>query len=104
LEDIDIFSLFPEILNSVDTTTFSTKKDKLPLLIGAGKDSNKRNFSAFRCFLPSEQRWVFKFDFGHNMIPSLLGQKHIIKFQQVNTDGDTDSNLFSFGQCEDSSQ
>jgi hypothetical protein len=45
LEDIDTFSLFPEI-SSVDTT-FSTNKEKGPLLIGSGKDSNRRNFSAF---------------------------------------------------------
>jgi hypothetical protein len=42
LEDIETFSLFPEIL-SVDTT-FSTNKEKRPLLIGAGKDNNRRNF------------------------------------------------------------
>jgi hypothetical protein len=54
LEDIETFSLFPEIL-SVDTA-FSTNKEKCPLLIGAGKDTNRRNFSAFRCSLPSVQR------------------------------------------------
>jgi hypothetical protein len=70
-------------------TIFLTNKEKHPLLIGAGKDNNRRNFSAFRCFLPSdEQRWVFKFACGH-MIPSVLGQKNIRRFQQVNTDGDT---------------
>jgi hypothetical protein len=73
LEDIETFSLFPEIL-SVDTT-FSTNKEKRLLLIGAGKDNNRHNFSAFLHFLPSEQRLIFKFAFGHNMIPSLLGQK-----------------------------
>jgi hypothetical protein len=48
-----------------------------------------RNFSAFRCFLPSEQRWVFKFAFGH-MLPSLLEEKTVRIVQQVNTDGDTE--------------
>jgi hypothetical protein len=86
LEDIEIFSLFPEILSG--DTTFSTNKEKRPLLIGAGKDNNMRNFSDYRYFLPSEQRWVFKFDFGR-MISSLLGQQHIIRVQQVNNDGDT---------------
>jgi hypothetical protein len=52
LEYIETFSLFPEIL-SVDTT-FSTNKEKRPLLIGAGKDNNRRRFSTFQCFLPSE--------------------------------------------------
>jgi hypothetical protein len=66
-EIIDTLYLFPEI-SSVDTI-FSTNKEKIPLLIGAGKDNNRRNFSAFRCFLHSEQRWVFKFAFGY-MIPS----------------------------------
>jgi hypothetical protein len=69
-------------------TTFSTTKEKRPLLIGAGKDNNRRNFSAFRCFLPSEQRWVFKFSFGR-MIRSLLEEKTVRRVQKVNTDGDT---------------
>jgi hypothetical protein len=86
LEDIETFSLFPEIL-CVDTT-FSTNKDRLPRLIGAGKDNNRRTFSAFPCFLPSEQICVFKFSFGH-MIPYLLGEKTVRRVQQVNTDGDT---------------
>jgi hypothetical protein len=64
LEDIDNFSLFPEIL-SVDTT-FSTKNETRTLLIEARKDNSRRNFSAFQCFLTSEQRWIFKFAFGHN--------------------------------------
>jgi hypothetical protein len=42
---------------SVDTI-FSTNNEKRPLLIGAGKDTNRRNFPDFLCFLPSEQRWV----------------------------------------------
>jgi hypothetical protein len=86
LEDIETFSLFPEIL-SLDTT-FSTNKEKYPLLIGAGKDSNRRNFSDFQCFLPSEQRWVFKFAFRH-IIPSMIGQTNIRRVQQVKTNGDT---------------
>jgi hypothetical protein len=86
LENIDNFSLFPEIL-SVDTI-FSTNKEKRPLLIGAGKDNNRRNFSDFYVSYPSEQRWVLKFAFGH-MIPSLLRQKNMRRVQQVNTDGDT---------------
>jgi hypothetical protein len=57
LEDIETFSLFPEI-SSVGTT-YSRNKEKRPILIGAGKYNNRRNFSAFLCFLPSEQRWVF---------------------------------------------
>jgi hypothetical protein len=87
LEDIETFSLFPEIL-SVDTL-FSTKKEKCPLLIGAEKDNDRRNFSIFRCFIPSEQRWVFNISFGHT-IPSLLGEKNVTRVQQVNTDGDTE--------------
>jgi hypothetical protein len=85
-EDIETFSLFPEIL-SVDTT-FSKNKEKRPLLIGAGKDNHRRNFSVFLCFLPSEQRWVFIFSFAH-MIPSLLGENTVRRVQKVNTDGDT---------------
>jgi hypothetical protein len=77
LEDIETLSLFPEKL-SVDTK-FSTNKEKRPLLIGAGKDNNRRNFSVFRCFLSSEQRCVFKFDFGY-MIPFMLGQKVLEEF------------------------
>jgi hypothetical protein len=45
VEDIETFSLSPEILSSVDTT-LSTNKEKLPLPIGAGKDKNRPNFSA----------------------------------------------------------
>jgi hypothetical protein len=87
LDDIGTFSLFPEIV-SVDTI-FSTNKEKRPLLIGSGKENNRRTFSAFRCFLPYEQRWVFKFAFGR-VIPSLLGEKNVRTGQQVNTDGDTE--------------
>jgi hypothetical protein len=65
---------------SVDTT-FSTNKDKRPLLIESGKDNNRRNFSVFLCFLPSEQRWVFKFSFGH-VIPSLLVKKLLEEFNK----------------------
>jgi hypothetical protein len=54
LEDIETFSLFSEILSA--DTIFSTNKEKLPLLIGAGKDNNRREFSAFLCLLTSEQR------------------------------------------------
>jgi hypothetical protein len=44
-EDIETFSLVPEIL-SMDTI-FSTNKEKRPLLIEAGKENNRRNFLAF---------------------------------------------------------
>jgi hypothetical protein len=48
LADIDTFSFFPEKLN-VDTS-FSTNKEKDPLLVGAGKENITSNFSYFQCF------------------------------------------------------
>jgi hypothetical protein len=83
LENIEAFSVFPEIL-SVDTT-YSTNKKERPLVIAPGKDTTGRKFSAFWCFVPSAER-LLKFAFGH-IIPSLLGHKNIRRLKLCNTDG-----------------
>lgn len=40
--------------------TSQTNNEKRPLFLVAGKDSHGKSFTAARIFLPSEQKWVFR--------------------------------------------
>jgi hypothetical protein len=75
-EDLRYITMFPEVL-SIDTT-YGTKREKRPLLVFAGTDNNKKNFTALRAFLPSECEWVFRY----------LYEATVERIYQINTDGD----------------
>jgi hypothetical protein len=57
------------------------------LLVFAGTDNNRKNFTALRAFLPSECEWVFQYVFEIE-IPSLIGEATVERINQINTDGD----------------
>jgi hypothetical protein len=56
-------SMFPEVL-FMDVTS-QTNNEKRDLFMVAGKDSHGRGFTATCIFLPSEQKWVFRWIFSH---------------------------------------
>jgi hypothetical protein len=58
-EDLRHITMFPEVL-SIDTS-YRTNREKRPLLVFAGTDHNRKNFTAIRAFLPSECEWVFRY-------------------------------------------
>jgi hypothetical protein len=84
-EDLRYITMFPEVL-SIDTT-YGTNREKRPLLVFAGTDNNRKNFTALRAFLPSEYEWVFRYVF-EVAIPSLIGEATVERINQINTDGD----------------
>jgi hypothetical protein len=70
-EDLRYIIMFPEVL-SIDTT-YGTNIEKRPLLIFAGTDNTRKNFTALHAFLPSECEWMFHYVFKV-AIPSLIGE------------------------------
>jgi hypothetical protein len=56
-ENLRYITMFPEVF-SIDTT-YGTNREKIPLLVFAGTDNNRKNFTALRLFLPSKCEWVF---------------------------------------------
>jgi hypothetical protein len=84
-EDLRYTTMFPKVL-SIDTT-YGTNRKKRPLLVFAGTDNNRKNFTALRAFLPSECEWVFRYVF-EVAIPSLIGEATVERINQINTDGD----------------
>jgi hypothetical protein len=72
--------MFPELL-AVDTTGDTNIQDRM-LMIVAGLDNVRRNFSSLRVFLPSACQWVFHFSFSY-VFPKLLGQGTVRCIKQV---------------------
>jgi hypothetical protein len=70
-EDLRYITMFTEVL-SIDTN-YGMNREKRPLLVFAGTDNNRKNFTAMRAFLPSEYEWVFRYVF-EVAIPSLIGE------------------------------
>jgi hypothetical protein len=62
-------SMFLSVLG-VDVV-FGTNQEKLPHMRGTGKSSYSKNIPLFNAFLPSQQKWVFKWVMN-DAIPSLL--------------------------------
>lgn len=77
--------MFPEVL-FMDVTS-QTNNERRGLFLAAGKDSNAQAFTACRIFLPSEQRWVFQWIFGH-CLPFLFGSRVLQLNRLCLTDGD----------------
>jgi hypothetical protein len=73
-EDLRYITMFPEVL-SIDTT-YGTNREKRTLLVFAGTDNNRKNFTALRAFLPSKCEWVFRYVF-EIAIPSLIGEANV---------------------------
>jgi hypothetical protein len=84
-EDLRYITMFPEVL-SIDTT-YGTNREKTHLLVFAGTDNNRKNFTALCAFLPSECEWVFRYVF-EVAIPSLIGESTVERINKINTDGD----------------
>jgi hypothetical protein len=84
-EDFRYITMFPKVF-SIDTT-YGTNREKRPLLVFAGTDNNRKNFTALSAFLPSECEWVFRYVF-EIAIPSLIGEATVERINQINTDGD----------------
>jgi hypothetical protein len=84
-EDLRYITMFPQVF-SIDTT-YGTNREKRPLLVFAGTNNNRKNFTALRAFLPSECEWVFLYIF-EIAIPSLIGEATVEHINQINTDGD----------------
>jgi hypothetical protein len=88
-EERRLVSMFPEVL-FMDVTS-QTNNEKRGLFMVAGKDSHGRGFTATRIFLPSEQKWVFRWIFSH-ALPFLFSQSVLKRNCVVITDGD--SNMY----------
>jgi hypothetical protein len=84
-EDLRYITMFPKVL-SIDTT-YGTNREKRPLLVFAGTDSNRKNFTALCAFVPSECEWVFRYVF-EVAIPSLIGEATVGRINQINTNGE----------------
>jgi hypothetical protein len=50
-EDLIYITMSPEVI-SIDTT-YGTNREKIPLLVFAGTDHNRKHFTALHAFLPS---------------------------------------------------
>jgi hypothetical protein len=83
--DLRHITMFPEVLSI--GTSYGTKREKRTLLVCAGTDHNRKNFTALRAFLPSECEWVFCYIF-EVAIPTLIGTSTVERINQINTDGD----------------
>jgi hypothetical protein len=84
-EDLRYITMFPEFL-SIDTT-YGMNREKRPLLVFAGTDKNRKNFTKVHAFLPSECVWVFQYVF-EVAIPSLIDEATVDRINQINTYGD----------------
>jgi hypothetical protein len=85
-ENLRYITIFPEVL-SIDTT-YGMNREKRPLLVFAGTNNNRKNFTALHAFLPSECEWVFHYVFEVS-IPSLIGEATVECINQINTYGQT---------------
>jgi hypothetical protein len=85
-EDLRYITMFPEVL-SIDTT-YGKDRENRPLLVFAGTDNNRKNFTVLRAFLPSECEWVFRYVF-EVAIPSRIGKATVERINQINIDGDS---------------
>ena len=67
--------------------TSQTNNEKRPFFLVAGKDSHGKSFTAARIFLPSEQKWVFRWIF-QCCLPTLFGESVTKRNRVCITDGD----------------
>jgi hypothetical protein len=84
-EDLIYITMFPKVF-SIETT-YVTNREKIPMLVFSGTDSNMKNFTALRAFLPSEGEWVFRYVF-EVAIPSLIVEATVECIDQINTNSD----------------
>jgi hypothetical protein len=84
-EYLRYITMFPKVLSI--NTTYGTNREMRPLLVFAGTNNNRKNFTALRAFLPSECEWVFHYAF-EVAIPSLIGEATVERINQINTGGD----------------
>ena len=84
-EEKSLFHLFPEVLKA--DVTSQTNKERRPLFLLVGKDSYGATFTALRCFMPSEQKWMFQW-LWETAIPLLMGKSILRRNNLLLTDGD----------------
>jgi hypothetical protein len=84
-EDLRYITMFTEVLST--DTTYGRKRENRPLLVFAGTENNRKNFTALYVFLLSECEWVFRYVFEVS-IPSLIGEAIVERINQINPDVD----------------
>jgi hypothetical protein len=84
-EEKRLFELFPEVLKA--DVTSQTNKEKRPLFLVVGKDSYGKTFTVLRCFMPSEQKWMFQW-LWETGIPILVPKSALQRNVLLLTDGD----------------
>jgi hypothetical protein len=84
-EEKRLFHLFPEVLKA--DVTSQTNKERRPLFLLVGKDSYGSTFTALRCFMPSEQKWMFQW-LWESATPLLMGKAVLRRNNLLLTDGD----------------
>jgi MULE transposase domain len=84
-EEKRLFELFPEVLKA--DVTSQTNKEKRPLFLVVGKDSHGKTFTVLRCFMPSEQKWIFQW-LWETAIPILVRKSVLRRNVMLLTDGD----------------
>jgi hypothetical protein len=84
-EEKRLFHLFPEVLKA--DVTSQTNKERRPLFLLVGKDSYGSTFTALRCFMPSEQKWMFQW-LWESATPLLMGKSVLRRNNLLLTDGD----------------
>ena len=67
--DQRLFELFSEVL--MCDVTQGTNSEKRPLFVLLGKDRDGKFPMLFKCFMPSQQKWVFQWIF-HTAIPLIF--------------------------------
>jgi hypothetical protein len=86
-DEIREAAMFPEVFGG--DVTYKTNNEKRELFLLAGKDRHGKAFTGMRMFLPSGQRWVYRFLYRY-AIPSILSATCIKGNNLFLTDGDTD--------------
>ena len=67
--------------------TFGTNAEKRPMFLVVAKMASGENMTVLSAFLPSEQKWVFRWLFGH-ALPYLLGPEALSYLRIVTMDED----------------
>ena len=84
-DELRLCKQFPKVF--FGDTTFGSNKEKRPLFILGGKTSCDNLFTALRCFMPNERKWMFKWIWSV-ACPILLGTDVLNQNELMLTDGD----------------
>ena len=84
-DDKRFFWLYPEVI--MCDVTEGTNSGKRPLYALLCKNRDNKYPVIFKCFMPSQQKWVFQWIF-QTEFPELLGRLVCQRVQLIITDGD----------------